>query len=165
MMAGAVYMSDMLLRWRAAPKVEEEFDLMVQSAADFVADVQQSRAQTIGGRAADDVCAKARRAKARELDGRGVRSRNIDAPPVINRKWEKKALDPFASARLDHLDGARIDSDITNSPDAALAGLEPGSQGFRRIDLKGPAPMSFSMWTAGTSVMTARRPGCVSRGV
>jgi hypothetical protein len=75
-------MSDMPLRWRAAPKVEEEFALVVQSKADFGTDVRQSSAQTIARRAADDACAKARRAKARELDGRGVRSRNIDAPPV-----------------------------------------------------------------------------------
>jgi hypothetical protein len=138
MMAGAVYMSDMPLRWRAAPKVEEEFDLMVQSAADFVADVRQSRAQTIGGRAADDVCAKARRAKARELDGRGVRSRNIDAPPVINPKWEKKALDPFAAGRLDHLDGARIDSDITELPGCSAHGVRTGIAGLSSHRPEGP---------------------------
>ena len=151
MMAGAVYMSDMPLRWRAAPKVEEEFDLMVQSAADFFAEVRQSRAQTIGGRAADDACAKARRAKAREFDGRGVRSRNIDAPPVINPKRKRKRWTRLLQGGSTILEHA-LTAISPNSPDAALTGLEPGSQGFRRIEMKGPTPMSFSMWTAGTAL-------------
>jgi hypothetical protein len=164
MMAGAVCMSHMPLRWRAAPKVEEEFDLVVQSAADFVADVRQSSAQRIGRRAADDACAEARRAKARGLDGRGVRTETSTLRP-LNPKWEKKALDAFPAGRLDQLDGARIDSDITELPGCGAHGVRTWIAGLSSHRPEGPDADVFfyafyapiDEWTAGTSVMTARR--------
>jgi hypothetical protein len=75
------------------------------------------------------------------MSGKAVRKRLVEGPPMthaqrldgqrrvismgaapgaetstlcpLNPKWDKKALDAFAAGRLDQLDGASIDSDIT----------------------------------------------------